>query len=1105
MLKKIIMISALAMSLALILTACGAATPPESAAPADQPTEEAVATEPAEQPAAEAVVTEQPAEAAAPEESAVPAVEADLAAVKAYALEHAQQMKAATEAFRQSAETYHSRIAHAKEEHPGEDPYEHIAAEHREEIAELLAIAKEQWIEASTHYELDEGIVAGVPSLAFYDIWIDAGPPAADAPDEALPWQLVLADGRTLDSPGNFFHNLTEPALYGTNEEFVALETDLDGDGAVELGEVMPEAELFLASAQGLDQAAGDMLAALEAWEPTLKDTFGALVIMTPTMNEYFEQWKLSAFVSGENFEEKSFVALSRLFDINGILNGLNVAYENISPVVATADADLDAQISSGYEDLVAYVGDLYEQEQGGKVFTPEEADLFGTEAQDKATALSGQVAQAAALAGVELTEEEPAIPTEPIVITAQAPAAAGFEGEEAAAPAGEATSGADLAAVKAYALDNAQKMKAGTEAFEANAEQYYSLIASEDFDYEAAWTNHQEELTGLIEEARANWIEASTYYEIDEGIVAGVPSLAFYDIWIDAGPSAAEAPDEALAWQLVLPDGQTLDSPGNFFHGLSEPTLYGTVDEFTGLKVDLDGDGTIELGEALPEANMLLATAQGLDQATGEMQAALEAWEPTLEDTFGALVTMIPTMNEYFEQWKLSAFVSGENAEEVSFIALSRLFDINGILTGLNVAYDNISPVVAEADADLDTQIQSGFEDLVGYVGDLYEQEQSGIVFSAEEADLFGTEAQDKATALAGQVAQAAALAEVELSEEEPVIPETPIIITALAPEASAAPMDSGATEASGTLVIYSGRSESLVGPLIEQFEQESGIEVEVRYGDTAEMAATILEEGGNSPADLYYGQDAGALGALAKAGRLAQLPEDLLTQVEPRFRSPEGQWIGTSGRARVLVYNPEQVSEAELPEDIFGLCAPEWKGRVGWAPTNGSFQAFITALRVLEGEERAREWLTCMQANEPVVFPNNAAQVEAVAAGEIDAGLVNHYYLYQFLAEDPDFPARNYHLSSGDAGAIINIAGAGILDTAANPAAAEAFIRYMLSEAGQTYFNTQTHEYPLSADIEVNPLLIPLEEIQTPEIDLSDLDDLEGTLTLLQELGIL
>jgi len=306
-------------------------------------------------------------------------------------------------------------------------------------------------------------------------------------------------------------------------------------------------------------------------------------------------------------------------------------------------------------------------------------------------------------------------------------------------------------------------------------------------------------------------------------------------------------------------------------------------------------------------------------------------------------------------------------------------------------------------------------------------------------------------------------------------------------------------------SLVIYSGRSESLVGPLIEQFQAETGIEAQVRYGGTAEMAGTILEEGNNSPADLFYGQDAGALGALAKAGRLVALPEDLLAMVESRFRSPEGLWIGTSGRARTVIYNTANLTEADLPDDIFGFCDPQWQGRIGWAPTNGSFQAFVTALRVVEGEDRAREWLECIQANDPIVYPQNTPIVQAAGSGEVDVGFVNHYYLFRFLAEDPDFPARNYHPRSGDAGAMVNIAGAGILDTAAHPQAAETFIRYMLSQEGQTYFNDETTEYPLSADIELNPLLIPLAEIKTPDIDLGNLDDLEGTLELLQRLGIL
>jgi iron(III) transport system substrate-binding protein len=306
--------------------------------------------------------------------------------------------------------------------------------------------------------------------------------------------------------------------------------------------------------------------------------------------------------------------------------------------------------------------------------------------------------------------------------------------------------------------------------------------------------------------------------------------------------------------------------------------------------------------------------------------------------------------------------------------------------------------------------------------------------------------------------------------------------------------------------LTIYSGRNESLVGPLIEQFEQETGLNVEVRYGKSTEMAATILEEGANSPADIYYGQDAGALGVLAKNDRFLPLSRDILNRVEPRFRSPTGLWIGTSGRARTVVYNTARLTEVELPDDLFGFCAPEWKGRLGWAPTNGSFQAFVTALRVSEGEARAREWLSCIQANEPAVYPKNTPIVEAVGKGEIEAGFVNHYYLFRFLKEDPNFQARNYYPRAGGIGAMINVAGVGIVNTTGNSETAEAFIKFLLSESSQQYFNSQTNEYPLSADnILLNPLLMPLNQILTPDIDLSDLDDLDGTLQLLQDLGIL
>ncbi|CAN5320818.1 iron ABC transporter substrate-binding protein [soil metagenome] len=316
--------------------------------------------------------------------------------------------------------------------------------------------------------------------------------------------------------------------------------------------------------------------------------------------------------------------------------------------------------------------------------------------------------------------------------------------------------------------------------------------------------------------------------------------------------------------------------------------------------------------------------------------------------------------------------------------------------------------------------------------------------------------------------------------------------------------PAGSQTTEA-GTVTIYSGRSEELVGPLLENFTEATGIEVEARYGDTAEMANLLLTEGENSPADIFFAQDAGALGAIAEQGLLAPLPQEILGAVEDRFKSPNGEWVGVSGRARVVAYNTEDLAEADMPASIFDFTDPEWSGRIGWAPTNGSFQSFVTALRVIEGEDRAREWLEGIQANEPNVYDGNSAALEAVAAGESDVAFINHYYLFQRLAEDPDTAAANHFMTDGDPGALVNVAGAGILTTAENDEAARELVAFLLSEEAQTYFATETFEYPLIEGVDADAALPTLGEIGSPELDLSELSDLEGTLELLQETGIL
>ncbi|MCY4581322.1 MAG: iron ABC transporter substrate-binding protein [Chloroflexi bacterium] len=318
------------------------------------------------------------------------------------------------------------------------------------------------------------------------------------------------------------------------------------------------------------------------------------------------------------------------------------------------------------------------------------------------------------------------------------------------------------------------------------------------------------------------------------------------------------------------------------------------------------------------------------------------------------------------------------------------------------------------------------------------------------------------------------------------------------------ATPTPAPMQEGSGSLVIYSGRSESLVDPIIQQFADVTGIDVEIKYGGTASLAATLLEEGTNSPADVFYAQDPGGLGAVESL--LSPLPSGILERAPDWAQSPQGLWTGISGRARVLVYSPDRVPESELPADIFDLTDPKWKGRVGWAPTNGSFLTMVTGMRKLWGEEKTAEWIEGMVANNAVIYPKNTPQVAAVAAGEIDIGLVNHYYLYRFVTEEgEDFPARNYHPSGGGPGALIMVSGAGILSTTENRENAERFIEFLLGTVAQQYFAGQTFEYPLVEGVNINRLLTPLDEIARPDIALADLSDLEGTTAILRDLHAL
>lgn len=309
-----------------------------------------------------------------------------------------------------------------------------------------------------------------------------------------------------------------------------------------------------------------------------------------------------------------------------------------------------------------------------------------------------------------------------------------------------------------------------------------------------------------------------------------------------------------------------------------------------------------------------------------------------------------------------------------------------------------------------------------------------------------------------------------------------------------------------SDALVVYSGRGEALVGELMKRFEA-TGVDVEVRYAGTSELAAQLLEEGSNRKADVFFSQDAGALGALQAEGVLAPLPRDVLGLVPERYRSTKGDWVATSGRVRVISYNVDKIKPAQLPKSVFELTDPKWKGRFGIAPTNASFQAFVTAMRVTSGDAKTKAWLEGVKKNEPKEYEGNIAAVEAVDNGEIELALVNHYYLYERIAEKgaANVKVRNAFLGNGDPGALVNVAGVGIVNGTKRQADAERFVRFMLSEEAQRYFAEETFEYPMASALRPDPELPPLDAIQGPKIDLAALAPLKETVAMLTEVGLI
>jgi iron(III) transport system substrate-binding protein len=327
--------------------------------------------------------------------------------------------------------------------------------------------------------------------------------------------------------------------------------------------------------------------------------------------------------------------------------------------------------------------------------------------------------------------------------------------------------------------------------------------------------------------------------------------------------------------------------------------------------------------------------------------------------------------------------------------------------------------------------------------------------------------------------------------------------LLAALATGGAAATASTQAT----SLTVYSGRDEKLVKPIMDRFTRETGIELKVRYASSASLATALIEEGARSPADVFWSTEPGTLGLLAGRGLLKRLPAATVGKVPSRFSTPSRRWVGTSGRSRVLVYNTQLLAPDDLPASVWELTAPRWRGKVAVAPTNGSFQAFVGAALYLHGEDRVRDWLRGLKANDVKLYPNNTTIVQAVARGDVQVGLVNHYYLYNVLADTPGLPIRNYWFRrAGDPGNLVLAAGVGVVSSTRKEAAALRFVDFLLSKWAQRFIarGPGLAEYPLIKGVLPRPGLPPLRDIRGPRYNLGRLAvDLPEAVRLLLEEG--
>jgi iron(III) transport system substrate-binding protein len=344
-------------------------------------------------------------------------------------------------------------------------------------------------------------------------------------------------------------------------------------------------------------------------------------------------------------------------------------------------------------------------------------------------------------------------------------------------------------------------------------------------------------------------------------------------------------------------------------------------------------------------------------------------------------------------------------------------------------------------------------------------------------------------------------------MPKQKPLALFTALTLTVLAVALTACGSSSSSAGSATTITLYNGQHEQTTAKLVAGFEKQTGIKVKVRSDDEDVLGNQILQEGASSPADVFYTENTPVLEDLQGKGMLAAIPHSTLAAVASKYSSPQGDWVGVSARASVLVYNTSLIKPSELPSSILELAQPRWKGKVGFAPSETDFQPLITSIAKLDGVAAAEKWLQGLQANGKV-YPDNETVVAQVNNGESAIGLINHYYWYRLRDEvgQSGMHSALHYYAPRDPGYLIDVSGAAVLKSSSNQAAAQKFVAFLVSRAGQEIIaHSQSYEYPLGSGVQTAQPLKPFSQLQPAPVTITDLGNGSAPLALEQKLGLL